>query len=47
MQQWTIFGDEFEVTDTQVDDYLAANPFNSTEEQIGWQHWEDPEKIFR
>ena len=39
MQQWTIFGDGFEVSDDQVDTYLAANPFDGSEEMIGQQHW--------
>lgn len=39
MQQWTIFGDGFEVTDAQVDDYLAAHPFDGSKEMIGTQHW--------
>ncbi len=39
MQQWTIFNPAFEVTDAQVDDYLAANPFDGSLEMIGTQHW--------
>ena len=39
MQQWTIFDPSFEVTDEQVDAYLAANPFDGSEKMIGEQHW--------
>ncbi len=39
MQQWTIFDPELVVSDAQVDDYLAANPFDGTNEMIGEQHW--------
>ncbi len=39
MQQWTIFNAEFEVTDEQVDEYLAANPFDGSERMIGEQSW--------
>lgn len=43
MQQWTIFDQSgsgmFEVTDQQVEDYLAANPFDGSLKMIGEQHW--------
>ncbi len=39
MQQWTMFDESFEVTDEEVDAYLAANPFDGSEEMIGQQHW--------
>ena len=39
MQQWTIFDESLSVTDAEVDAYLAANPFDGTEEMIGEHHW--------
>ncbi|MBK8501257.1 MAG: SusD/RagB family nutrient-binding outer membrane lipoprotein [Saprospiraceae bacterium] len=39
MQQWTAFDESFEVSDADVDAYLAANPFDGSEEMIGQQHW--------
>lgn len=39
MQQWTIFDESLTVSDAEVDAYLAANPFDGTEEMIGEQHW--------
>ena len=39
MQQWTIFDESFTVSDQQVSDYLAADPFDGTEKMIGEQHW--------
>ena len=39
MQQWPIFDASFVVEDAEVDAYLAANPFDGTEEMIGEQHW--------
>jgi len=37
MQMWTIFDESFEVSDAQVDEYLAANPFDGSEKMIGDQ----------
>jgi hypothetical protein len=39
MQQWDIFDPSLTVSDAEVDAYLAANPFDGTEEMIGEQHW--------
>ncbi len=39
MQQWPIFDASFEVSDAQVDDYLAANPFDGSMEMLQTQHW--------
>lgn len=39
MQQYIIFDPSFVVTDAEVDAYLAANPFDGSEEMIGEQHW--------
>jgi len=39
MQQWTIFDPSFEVSDADVDAYLAANPFDGTEKMVGEHHW--------
>jgi len=39
MQQWDIFDPSLTVSDEEVDAYLAANPFDGTEEMIGEQHW--------
>ena len=39
MQQWTMFDASLSVSDAQVDEYLAANPFDGTEAGIAWQHW--------
>jgi hypothetical protein len=39
MQQWTAFDESFEVSDAEVDAYLAANPFDGSEKMIGVQHW--------
>ncbi len=39
MQQWDIFDPSLTVTDEEVEAYLAANPFDGTEEMIGEQHW--------
>jgi hypothetical protein len=39
MQQWTAFDESFEVSDAEVDAYLAANPFDGSEKMIGEQHW--------
>ena len=39
MQMWTPFDASFEVSDEEVDAYLAANPFDGSEKMIGEQHW--------
>ena len=41
MQMWTLFDASFEVLDTDVDTYLAANPFmeGSAAEMIAEQYW--------
>lgn len=39
MQQWDIYDASFAVDDATVNDYLAANPYDDTFEQIGWQYW--------
>ncbi|MEM6965629.1 MAG: SusD/RagB family nutrient-binding outer membrane lipoprotein [Bacteroidota bacterium] len=39
MQQYDIYNASFVVDDATVDAYLAANPFDDTFEQIGWQYW--------
>lgn len=39
MQQWTIFDESLAVSDDQVAEYLTANPFDGSEQMIGWQHW--------
>ena len=39
MQMWDIFDESLVVTDAEVDAYLAANPFDGSEEMIGEQMW--------
>ncbi len=39
MQQWDMFDESFVVEDAEVEAYLAANPFDGSEEMIGEQHW--------
>ena len=41
MQHVSIYNNVIPITDTQIDDYLAANPFNASNalEMIGGQYW--------
>ncbi|MFK7933906.1 MAG: SusD/RagB family nutrient-binding outer membrane lipoprotein [Saprospiraceae bacterium] len=39
MQQWAIYDGSLAVDDAAVDAYLAANPYNDSFEQIGYQYW--------
>ena len=39
MQQWEIYDATLAVDDATVNDYLAANPYADSFEQIGWQYW--------
>jgi hypothetical protein len=39
MQQWEIYDATLAVDDATVNDYLAANPYADSYEQIGWQYW--------
>ena len=39
MQQWDIYDASLAVDDATVNDYLAANPYADSYEQIGWQYW--------
>jgi len=39
MQMWTIFDESLVVDDADVETYLAANPFDGSEQMIGEQYW--------
>ena len=39
MQQWTVFGEGLEIANADVDAYLAANPFDGSEQMVGEQLW--------
>lgn len=38
MQQWSLFGN-FSISQSQIDEYLVANPFDGSMQMLGEQHW--------
>ena len=39
MKQWTLFDSSLDISDAQIDAYLAANPFDGSLRMIGEQYW--------